>query len=124
MAASHRAALMSGPGRPLQVTEAKTSHAGAGEVLIRNHAVAIQPLDTKILIAGYGPAAQLNYPAVLGTSGAGIVEKLGEGVQTLAVGDRVVFDTKAYVRVGENQRTGTWQQLVVCDARTVAKACH
>ncbi|RAR09013.1 oxidoreductase domain containing protein [Stemphylium lycopersici] len=113
MAASHRAALMSGPGRPLQVTEAKTSHAGAGEVLIRNHAVAIQPLDTKILIAGYGPAAQLNYPAVLGTSGAGIVEKLGEGVQTLAVGDRVVFDTKAYVRVGENQRTGTWQQLVI-----------
>ena len=92
--------------------------------MIRNHAVAIQPLDAKMLIAGYGAAAQLNYPAVLGTGGAGIIEEVGEGVQILTVGDRVVFDTKAYVRVGENQQTGTWQQLVVCDAKTVAKACY
>ncbi|EUC44401.1 hypothetical protein COCMIDRAFT_37760 [Bipolaris oryzae ATCC 44560] len=121
MAATHRAALLSSPGKPLEITDADTLHAGLGEVLIRNHAVALQPLDAKILIAGYGPAAHLAYPAVLGTSGAGIIEAVGEQVQGLAVGDRVVFDTKAYVDTNNNQRTGAWQQLVACDAKTVAK---
>ena len=49
------------------------------------------------------------------------IEALGEGVQGLAIGDRVVFDTTAYVKVSENRRTGTWQQLVACDSKTVAK---
>lgn len=121
MATTLRVALISNPGKPLEITDADTLHAGLGEVLIRNHAIALQPLDAKMLIAGYGPAAHLAYPAVLGTSGAGIIEVVGEHVQGLAVGDRVVFDTKAYVDASNNRRTGTWQQLVACDAKTVAK---
>ncbi|EMD94559.1 hypothetical protein COCC4DRAFT_54262 [Bipolaris maydis ATCC 48331] len=121
MAIVHRAALLSSPGKPLEITDADTLHARLGEVLIRNHALALQPLDAKMLIAGYGPAAHLAYPAVLGTSGAGIIEAVGEQVQGLAVGDRVVFDTKAYVDASNNRRMGTWQQLVACDAKTVAK---
>jgi NADPH:quinone reductase-like Zn-dependent oxidoreductase len=121
MATTHRAALLSSPGKSLEIADADTLHAGLGEILIRNYALALQPLDAKMLIAGYGPAANLAYPAVLGTSGAGIVEAVGEDVQGLAVGDRVVFDTKAYVDVSNNRRTGTWQQLTACDAKTVAK---
>ncbi|EUC27879.1 hypothetical protein COCCADRAFT_41509 [Bipolaris zeicola 26-R-13] len=124
MANTHCAALLSSPGKPLEITDADTLHAGLGEILIRNHAVALQPLDAKMLIAGYGPAAHLAYPAILGTSGAGIIEAVGEHVQGLAVGDRVVFDTKAYVDASNNRRTGTWQQLVACDAKTVAKIGH
>lgn len=112
---------MPGPGKTLEVTNTEAPHPAPGEVLINNHAVALQPLDTKMLIAGYGPASQLKYPAVLGTSGAGVVEELGEGVTGLKVGDRVVFDTAAYVKTDDNRRTGTWQQLVICDAKTVAK---
>jgi NADPH:quinone reductase-like Zn-dependent oxidoreductase len=122
MATNYRVALMS-PGKVLEVALTEVQHPAPGEVLVRNHAVALQPLDTKMLIAGYGPAAHLHYPAVLGSSGAGIIEEVGEGVTSLNVGDRVVFDTKAYVKVDENRRTGTWQQLVVCDAMTVAKVC-
>jgi NADPH:quinone reductase-like Zn-dependent oxidoreductase len=112
---------MHGPGKTLEVAVAEVQHPGPGEVLIRNHAIALQPLDAKMLMAGYGPAAQLSYPAVLGTSGAGIVEEVHGDVLGLSVGDRVVFDTKAYVKVNENRRTGTWQQLVICDASNVAK---
>lgn len=117
----NRAAIMSGPGKGLTVNDVEMSHPATGEVLIRNHAIALQPLDAKMLVVGYGPAASLQYPAVLGTSGAGVIEELGTGVSGFQVGDRVVFDTKAYVKPDENRKQGTWQQLVICDAVTVAK---
>jgi NADPH:quinone reductase-like Zn-dependent oxidoreductase len=123
MATNYRAAFMTSPGKLLEVALTEVQHPMPGEVLIRNHAVALQPLNTKMLIAGYCPAAHLHYPAVLGSSGAGIIEEVGEGVTSLDIGARVVFDTKAYVKVDENRRTGTWQQLVLCDAMTVAKVC-
>ncbi|KAF1844404.1 oxidoreductase domain-containing protein [Cucurbitaria berberidis CBS 394.84] len=121
MATKYRAALMLGPGKQLEVTSIEAAQPGLGEVRIKNFAVALQPLDTKMLIAGYGTATQFKYPAVLGTSGAGTIDALGQDVTGLKVGDRVVFDTKAYVQVDQNRRMGTWQQLVICDAKTVAK---
>jgi NADPH:quinone reductase-like Zn-dependent oxidoreductase len=74
-----------------------------------------------MLISNYGPASSLDYPAVLGSSGAGIIEEVGEGVLKLKVGDRVVFDTRSYVDSKANFQQGTWQQLVICGADTVAK---
>jgi NADPH:quinone reductase-like Zn-dependent oxidoreductase len=121
MTATSRAAIFHKIGEGLKVTEVEVNHPAPGEVLIRNHAVALQPLDAKILIAGYGPATSLKYPAILGSSGAGVVQKVGEGVTDFTRGDRVVFDTKAYAKPDENRKQGTWQQLVICEARTVAK---
>ncbi|KAF3039358.1 hypothetical protein E8E12_005991 [Didymella heteroderae] len=116
-----RAAVLTAPCQPLIVKDVETLHPGANEVLIRNHTIAIQPLDAKMLISNYGPAASLNYPAVLGSSGAGVIEEVGSNVSSLQKGDRVVFDTKAYVDPSVNKQQGTWQQLVVCSAGTVAK---
>jgi NADPH:quinone reductase-like Zn-dependent oxidoreductase len=121
MTTTNRAAVLLEPGKGLKVTKVEVNHPAPGEVLIQNHAVALQPLDAKMLIAGYGPASSLKYPAVLGSSGAGIIQELGEGVTGLEIGDRIVFDTKAYVNPDQNREQGAWQQLVVCDARTVAK---
>jgi NADPH:quinone reductase-like Zn-dependent oxidoreductase len=118
---TNRAAVLPKPGKLLEVMDTNVHHPALGEVLIKNMAIALQPLDAKMLIAGYGPAASLQYPAILGTSGSGVIQELGEGVTAFKVGDRVVFDTKAYVEPGENKRQGTWQQLVICDATTVAK---
>ncbi|KAF2828204.1 GroES-like protein [Ophiobolus disseminans] len=121
MATINRAAVFPGPGEKLEVKDVGVNHPAPGEALIRNHAVALQPLDAKMLVAGYGPAASLQYPAVLGTSGAGIIEELGEGVSQFQVGDRVVFDTKAYVDSEKNAKQGTWQQLVICETSAIAK---
>jgi NADPH:quinone reductase-like Zn-dependent oxidoreductase len=124
MTTANRAAIFPGLGKKLKVIEVENNHPATGEVLVENYAVALQPLDARMLIAGYGPAASLNYPAILGTSGAGVVRELGEGVADLKVGDRVVFDTKAYVKPDENLKQGTWQQAVVCNSDTVAKVLY
>ncbi|KAH7406748.1 oxidoreductase domain-containing protein [Phaeosphaeria sp. MPI-PUGE-AT-0046c] len=121
MATKFRASMLGRPGDKLEVRDVQSTQPGPGHILVRNHAVALQPLDAKMLVAGYGPAASLQYPAVLGTSGAGVVEAVGDGVAGIEIGDRVVFDTKAYVEPAENRIQGTWQQLVICDARTTAK---
>jgi NADPH:quinone reductase-like Zn-dependent oxidoreductase len=120
MAMMNRAAIFAGPGKALEVANIDVNHPADGEVLIKNYAIALQPLDSKMLVAGYGPAASLKYPAVLGTSAAGVIQEVGAGVTGLSVGDRVVFDTRAYVKSDDNRRQGTWQQLVICDAGTVA----
>jgi NADPH:quinone reductase-like Zn-dependent oxidoreductase len=122
MALENCAVYIPGPKQPLEVTTLPASQPLSGEILIKNYAIAIQPLDAKMLLSGYsGAGAMQQFPFSLGTSGAGVVEVLGEGVEGFAVGDRVVFDTKAYVKPDTNQRQGTWQKLVICDARTVAK---
>lgn len=123
MPSTHRAAVLSAPGQPLSVQDVDTHHPLPNEILIRNCCVAIQPLDAKILISAYGLASSLNYPAILGSSGAGLVEEVGSDVTNLQIGDRVVFDTRAYVDVdGEvNKRQGTWQELVISSADTAAK---
>ncbi|PSN74226.1 oxidoreductase domain-containing protein [Corynespora cassiicola Philippines] len=121
MALKNRAALVPASGKALEIVSVDPVHPGPGEVSVRNHAIAIQPLDAKMLLAGYGGAGSLDYPAVLGTSGAGVVEEVGENVVGIDVGDRVVFDTRAYVRSDANRTQGTWQQSVIVDASTVAK---
>jgi NADPH:quinone reductase-like Zn-dependent oxidoreductase len=122
MAGANQAALVPEKGSILEVVDVETSHPGPGEVLVRNYAVAVQPLDAKMLLAGYeGAGALQSYPALLGTGGAGIVEAVGKDVSDLAVGDRVVFDTRAYVKADVNRQEGTWQKLVIVSAKTVAK---
>jgi NADPH:quinone reductase-like Zn-dependent oxidoreductase len=59
------------------------------EVLVRVHAAGVNPVDWKTR-EGHGMAAVLGEPPfVLGWDVAGVVEEVGFGVTTLAVGDRV-----------------------------------
>ena len=123
------AALVPGPAMALTLTPMPVKHPAAGEILIRNYCIAIQPLDAKMLISGYaGAGGMKTYPSLLGTSAAGVVEEVGEGVDEFKIGDRVVADTGAYVKGGDaNLREGTWQRLVICTVETVAKVsdrCH
>lgn len=57
-----------------------------GEILVRVDATALNPADWKMkdLVPD-----MLQYPAVLGFDGAGVVEEVGEGVTSLTTGDRV-----------------------------------
>lgn len=62
----------------------------AGEVLIRVHAASVNPVDWKTR-AGQGIARLLTdpFPLILGWDVSGVVEALGAGVTTFAVGDEV-----------------------------------
>ncbi|KAF2648738.1 oxidoreductase [Lophiostoma macrostomum CBS 122681] len=83
---ANKAAYLSAPGSKLEVKDAPLGKPGPGVVLIRNHAVAVNPLD--ILQQDYGVLID-EWPHITGTDMSGIVEEVGEGVTRLKKGDRV-----------------------------------
>ncbi|OSC97726.1 GroES-like protein [Trametes coccinea BRFM310] len=83
-----------------------------GELLVKNEAVALNPLDWKIRALGI---IVQDYPAVIGIDAAGVVEVVGDGVDAWKVGDRVLYQGDI-----ENDH-GTYQQYTLIDAKLVAK---
>jgi S-(hydroxymethyl)glutathione dehydrogenase/alcohol dehydrogenase len=74
-------------GAPLAVQEVDLAEPRAGEVLVRLVACGVCHTDL-YTASGADPSGYA--PAVLGHEGAGVVEKVGEGVSSLGVGDHVV----------------------------------
>lgn len=62
---------------------------GAGQVRIRVRAIGINPLETKIRKGWMAEVMPTTFPAILGNELAGVVDAVGDGVQGIAVGDRV-----------------------------------
>ncbi len=82
-----RAAVLEEFGAPLNVTEVSLAEPKAGEVLVRLEACGVCHTDM-YTASGADPSGYA--PTVLGHEGSGIVERLGEGVSSVKVGDRVV----------------------------------
>ena len=82
-----RAAVLEEFGAPLVVQEVDLAEPKAGEVLVRLEACGVCHTDM-YTASGVDPSGYA--PTVLGHEGAGVVEQLGEGVSSLAVGDHVV----------------------------------
>jgi S-(hydroxymethyl)glutathione dehydrogenase/alcohol dehydrogenase len=82
-----RAAVLEEFGQPLVVQEVDLAGPAAGEVLVRLVACGVCHTDM-YTASGADPSGYA--PAVLGHEGAGVVEAVGEGVTSLAVGDHVV----------------------------------
>jgi S-(hydroxymethyl)glutathione dehydrogenase/alcohol dehydrogenase len=82
-----RAAVLEEFGQPLAVQEIDLAEPRAGEVLVRLAACGVCHTDL-YTASGSDPSGYA--PAVLGHEGAGVVEKVGDGVGSVAVGDHVV----------------------------------
>jgi len=82
-----RAAVLEDFGQPLSVQEVDLEEPRAGEVLVRLAACGVCHTDL-YTASGADPSGYA--PTVLGHEGAGVVEKIGEGVADLAVSDHVV----------------------------------
>jgi S-(hydroxymethyl)glutathione dehydrogenase/alcohol dehydrogenase len=82
-----RAAVLEEFGQPLVVQEVELSEPHAGEVLVRLVACGVCHTDL-YTASGADPSGYA--PCVLGHEGAGIVERVGEGVTLVAPGDHVV----------------------------------
>ena len=80
---------------------------GPGQVRVRVQAAPVHPTDLHIVRGRYGFTPE--FPTVLGLESVGTVDALGAGVESVALGQRVIT-------VGI---TGTWQQFVVADAGRV-----
>jgi len=82
-----RAAVLEEFGSPLHVTELDLAEPRAGEVLVRLAACGVCHTDM-YTASGVDPSGYS--PTVLGHEGAGYVERVGEGVTSVAPGDLVV----------------------------------
>lgn len=74
----------------LAVGPARETAPGADEIVVRNHAVAMNPVDWIIQSLGDVMMPWLRYPFVLGTDVAGEVVSVGSAVRRFKVGDRVL----------------------------------
>ena len=63
---------------------------GEDQIVIRNYAVAVNPLDWIIQVAGTLAYRWLTYPTVLGSDVAGEVAEVGQAVTRFRAGDRVL----------------------------------
>ncbi len=82
-----RAAVAWAAKQPLEITTVDVAPPKAGEVLVRIVATGVCHTDAYTL-SGADPEGI--FPAILGHEGGGIVEAVGEGVTSVAVGDHVI----------------------------------
>jgi S-(hydroxymethyl)glutathione dehydrogenase/alcohol dehydrogenase len=82
-----RAAVAWKAGAPLDITEVDVAPPKAGEVLVRIVATGVCHTDA-FTLSGADPEGI--FPSILGHEGGGIVEAVGEGVTSVAVGDHVI----------------------------------
>jgi NADPH:quinone reductase-like Zn-dependent oxidoreductase len=87
---------------------------GPGEVLVKNLAVAVNPVDAKIRAAGRW--AGVEPPFVLGYDAAGVVAKVGPGVKDLKEGDEVYYTPEIF-----GNPHGTYAEYTPMPAGIVAK---
>jgi len=108
-----KAVLLDKPGSPssLRIGEISIPRPGVDEALVRVCATSLNPVDYKVAARGY---EGWNYPHVLGVDVAGVIEALGEGVDSWNLGDRVFYHATW-------RRDGSYAEFNVAPAHTFAR---
>jgi len=87
----------------MRLEEVRDPILGEGEVLVKVHAIGVNPVDTYFRSGNY-PVKQA-MPFTPGSDGAGTIEAAGQGVKTLKPGDRVYTSGSI---------SGTYAEKVLC----------
>ena len=115
------AAYLAAPYADLTVAEAPYTSASAGELVIRAHAVAVNPLDEIKQSTGNVMYGWLPSPAVLGEDVAGEVVEVGAGVSGFTVGDRVIAYAVGMEKNRNHAAEGAFQLFAVVQAQLAAR---
>lgn len=91
----------------LAIEDVPQPNPGPGQVLIKLHAIGVNPVET-YQRSGLNPAIRL--PWTPGIDGAGVVAELGAGVSGISVGDRVYTSDSV---------SGTYAEFTVCEATSI-----
>ncbi|KAF2735973.1 GroES-like protein [Polyplosphaeria fusca] len=114
---SNRAAwITEAKAHPFVVKEADMPKPGADEVVIKNHAVAINPVDWKVQATGFFIQ---KYPMILGTDVAGEIHQVGSNVTNFKKGDRVLGHV--FSLVTSSPSDGAFQLFSRCTALATSK---
>ncbi|HEX4415676.1 MAG TPA: NADPH:quinone reductase [Lacipirellulaceae bacterium] len=92
----------------LRLEEVPTPRPGPGQVLMRMHAIGINPVETYIRAGTYARLPELPYTP--GNDGAGVVEQAGADVSEFKTGDRIYT---------AGSISGTYAEFALCKADQV-----
>jgi len=92
----------------LRLEEVPTPRPGPGQVLIRMHAIGVNPVETYIRAGTYSYKPALPYTP--GNDGAGVVEQIGDSVTEFKPGDRVYT---------AGSISGTYAEFALCKTEQV-----
>jgi NADPH:quinone reductase-like Zn-dependent oxidoreductase len=73
----------------LHVVEAAEPHAGPGQIRVAVRAAGVNPVDWRIREGQRQKTHPISLPSGIGQDAAGIVDEIGDGIDDLALGDRV-----------------------------------
>ncbi|KIW03243.1 uncharacterized protein PV09_05464 [Verruconis gallopava] len=93
--------LMAAKTHPFSIRESSLSSPEENQILIKNHAIAINPVDGKIQALALFP---LTYPTILGQDVAGEVVAVGSKVTRFAIGDRVIGCAAGFATKNEAEK--------------------
>lgn len=88
----------------MKLEDVETPQPSAGQMLVRVHAVGVNPVETYIRSGNYPGVPTLPYTP--GKDAAGVVEAVGDGVTKWKAGDRVYT---------ANSTSGTYAEFAVCE---------
>lgn len=97
----------------LALGDADTPTPGRGEVLVRVRAAAANAVDWKIRNGEMRPMTGGKFPRGVGHDFAGVIERVGEGVTRLQVGDEVLGATRL-------RHAGAFAEFAIADEQSVA----
>ena len=104
----------------IEVKSAPYTHPREGEIVVKNHAVAINPLDWIVQVAGNIVFSWIKYPCILGSDLAGEVVEVGKGVTRFSVGDRVIGHAVGTDKKRNTPAEGAFQEYTVLLAHLAA----
>lgn len=110
--------LPSKGGTPLKVGPAEMPTAGPGQLVLRNRAVAMNPIGWKMQ---YGGLLLEKFPALFGYETAGEVVEVGAGVKDFRVGDRVLSYTNAGAGSNFSVENAAYQSYTRVEALLTSK---
>lgn len=92
----------------LAYNDVEDPEAGPGQVLVDVRAAGVNPVDTYIRTGEY--AMKPDRPYIPGSDAAGVVQSVGDGVESVSVGDRVYTSETL---------TGAYAELTLCEESMV-----
>jgi NADPH:quinone reductase-like Zn-dependent oxidoreductase len=109
-----RAVTVSGFGAAPEVTDRPVPEPGRGQVLVRLTAAGLNPFDWKVID---GAIKDVSFPLIVGTDGAGTVERVGADVAGFQPGDAVFGQ---FSKASEGR--GSYAELAVAAHNAIAAA--
>jgi NADPH:quinone reductase-like Zn-dependent oxidoreductase len=96
----------------MQLVEIPAPEPGPGQVRVALHAASVIPADWKLRAGELQHLFSIGFPKIPGRDGAGVVTRLGDGVDYVAVGAKVCV-------VAQHTEQGTYAQAIVRDRESV-----